>query len=294
MPRVNYIVECREFQKFAVKNRLTANEFMLWHALLELFNREAKGAWWPDEYLSLANSVVLAQTSFGAGDSACDILFRARKGLVRHGLIRYRKGKRNALMPQYAMNYFSAEKDENLIESRTENAPAAFDNLDKTELDAGKTPTSETPKKQGRPQAKALKNPINPNTDSKPITSHTLPAGGSSETGQVNSVNLLEILREKPDRLLFDSAWQTSAKARGAVAQRLLYSYEGVVDSTDAWDSLCEVMRKGLPPDAILRVMPFRPVFSQLSASLQALCHVSAHGSGQTAALIKQFKNNLD
>ncbi|MDI9520104.1 MAG: hypothetical protein QM308_02975 [Bacillota bacterium] len=292
MPRVNYVVECREFQKFAVKNRLTANEFMLWHALFELFNREAKGAWWPDDYLTLANSVVLAQTSFGAGDSACDILFRARKGLVKHGLIRYRKGKRNALMPQYAMNYFSVEKEENLNENGAENAPASLDKYEKIEFDAGKTLVKEAAEPLGKPPAKALKNPINLNTDGKPETLHTVPAGGKSDAEKRNSASLLEILRDLPDGLLFDSAWQTSAKARGAVAQRLLDSYEGEVDSPDAWDDLCEVMRRGLPPDAILRIMPFRPVFSQLLASLRALCHVSVHGSGQTAALIKQYKNN--
>ena len=292
MPRVNYIVECREFQKFAVKNRLTANEFMLWHALLELFNREAKGAWWPDDYLTLANSVVLAQTSFGAGDSACDILFRARKGLVKHGLIRYVKGKRNALMPQYAMNYFSVEKDENLIENKSEKTPATLESSEKIELHASKTPGSEMMNDHSNPLVKVPKNLINRNTDNKPKTFHTLPAVSNSETGQMNSASLLEILRDKPGGLMFDGAWEASAKARGAVAQRLLDSYEGEVDSPDAWDSLCEVMRKGLPPDAILRVMQFRPVFSQLTASLKALCHVSVHGSGQTAALIKQFKNN--
>lgn len=293
MPRVNYIVECREFQRFAVKNRLTANEFMLWHGLLELFNKEARGANWPNDYMTLANSVVLAQTTFGAGDSACDILFRARKGLVKHGLIQYRKGRRNALMPQYQMNYFSVAKEDSLTEEEDELIPAGLDSSEDLSPGAGKTagrkPGKDTANEAVKPLAKALKNPINPNenTDSKLKPSHTALAP------RAGNLSLMDILRDMPERLVFDLAWERSKKARGAVAQRLLDLYEGEVDSPDAWDNLCEVMQKGIPPDAILRLMPERPVFSQLMAGLQALSHVSTHGSGQTAELLKQYKNNL-
>lgn len=253
MPRVNYIVECREFQRFAIRNRLTANEFMLWHGLLELFNREAKGAWWPDDYLTLANSVVLAQTSFGAGDSACDILFRARKGLVKHGLILYRKGKRNALMPQYKLCYFSVEQDNKTNDIKKETAPAGLDMPEDLVEGAGRDEGKNEISERGKARVKPLKNPINRNIDDKPRPNHTpLPPQGD---GKVGPPGLLEILKDKPDELKFDNAWQVSAKARGAVAQRLLNSYEGEVDTKDAWDRLCEVMKMGLPPDAVLRVM---------------------------------------
>ena len=47
MPRINYIAEIRAFAAFASRSRLTANEFVLWHALLEMFNQESCGAHWP-------------------------------------------------------------------------------------------------------------------------------------------------------------------------------------------------------------------------------------------------------
>ena len=70
MPRINYLAEIRAFAAFASRSRLTANEFVLWHALLEMFNQESCGAHWPDGWLPVANARLLAQTTFGAGDSA--------------------------------------------------------------------------------------------------------------------------------------------------------------------------------------------------------------------------------
>lgn len=101
----------------------------------------------------------------------------------------------------------------------------------------------------------------------------------------------MELLRDPPCELLFDLAWQSSSKARGAVAQRLLNQYEGEVDVPDAWDGLCEVMGRGVPPDAILRLMPERPMFSRLMAALLALAQVNKRGNGQVAALLEPYKN---
>jgi len=69
----------------------------------------------------------------------------------------------------------------------------------------------------------------------------------------------------------YDQGWKTSAKARGAVARRLLDKYDGLLEAKDAWGDLCEVMADGLDPSMIERVMPTRPCFSILIARLRAL-----------------------
>lgn len=279
MARVNYVAECRAFHAFAARNRLTANEFMLWHGLLEIFNREARGNEWPAGFLDISNSVLLAHTSFGAGDSACDILRRSRAGLQKHGLIEVVKGRRNSLMPRYKMRYFSVP------DGRETDAPG-LDAPEKTPGHAGKDAAREDTKNEASPQASPAPHPINPNPKANPNRSHiacTVPA--------VNPQGPFRYFMEPPATLEFDLAWKTSARARGAVAQRLLDRYEGDINQPDAWDALCEVMEMGLPPDAVLRVMPEKPLFNQLIASLRALAHVLRHGDGGLKRLMKRFEN---
>lgn len=274
MPRVNYVQECRAFHGFAVNNRLTANEFMLWHALLEIFNKEARGNEWPGGYLNIANSVLLAHTCFGAGDSACDILRRARAGLARHGLIEVVKGRRNSLMPRYRMRYFS-------LVPEGEPGAGGLEAPGESGEGAGKMPPRARPSLAARDTAKPAPHLINPNENQNPNRGHTAPAYPA-----VNPQGPFRYFLKPPGHLEFDAAWKTSARARGAVAQRLLNRYGGEVNQPDAFDTLCLVMEKGLPPDAILRVMPEKPVFSQLAATLRALSHVLACGDGSLKRLM--------
>ena len=84
----------------------------------------------------------------------------------------------------------------------------------------------------------------------------------------------------------YDLGWKTSARARGAVAQRLLDKYDGLLDTKDAWGDLCEVMADGLDPGTIEQALPTRPCFSQLIARLRALaaCGVVNFPSGAAMA----------
>lgn len=239
MPKVNYIRECRAFAAAAVERGLTANAFVLWHALLEAFNRKAVGEDWPDGFLSISNTRLLALTPFGAGDSACETLRRAREQLARQGFIRYRAGERRRLTPAYQMVWFQAGESRAQVEGRLEgNATGNPDAILKVRL------PSRIPNPKGNPN-------------------HTPLLPGGSQPPRA----------EQP---AFDGAWKVSARARGAVAQRLIDAYPGELDSADAWGGLCEVMAQGISPERILAEMPGRPAFSRLIARLRALALVQS------------------
>ena len=70
MPKVNYITEHRAFIRYASDERITANEFILYEALFELFNERAVCNVWPDGFVPLPNGKVLALTVWGSGNSS--------------------------------------------------------------------------------------------------------------------------------------------------------------------------------------------------------------------------------
>ena len=239
MPKVNYIRECRAFTAAAAERGLGANEIALWHALFEAFNRKASGEDWPDGYLSISNARLLALTPFGAGDSGCDILRRARERLARQGFIRYRAGERRRLAPAYQMVWLHAEE-------AGEGAPGGRIAANP----GGKTGGNQETSALGRAAARI------PNPKGNLCHTPSIPGDPGHDCAGGPA---------------FDGAWRISARARGAVAQRLIDAYPGRIDSVDAWGGLCEVMAQGLSPERILAEMPGRPVFSRLIARLRAL-----------------------
>ena len=253
MAKVNYIKECRAFTMLAAEERLSANEVVLWHALFELFNRRAENENWPDGFIQIGNAKLLALTTFGAGDSGCEILRKTREKLQARGLIKYRKGRRSALTPEYCLCYFFAEKSE--------------------AADTAETPEPIRPKSTnpGRWTGKPLDIPLNVNLNGNPNPGHTQFLTGRGNPRANDDLG-------HTDGSGYDQGWKTSAKARGAIAQRLLDQYDGLLDTRDAWGDLCEVMADGLSPEAIEAVMPARPAFSRLIARLRALVACGKYG----------------
>ena len=339
MAKVNYIRECRAFTMLAAEERLTANEFVLWHALFELFNRKAEGDEWPDGFVQISSARLLALTTYGVGDSGCETLRKTREKLQARGLIRYRKGRRGALTPEYSLCYFFAEKSEPAGNAET----PVITRLESTvpERRTGKLLGKPLGRPLGKPLGKPLGIPLNVNLNVNPnlnpghtqfLTGGTNPRAsegqrqthpvddavsrqpneareGRSEHPQcgikrtdspMNKETIKECsdddcdhcelrgcnhpakqgagkgydyaeLSGHTDESGYDLGWKTSARARGAVAQRLLDKYDGLLDTKDAWGDLCEVMADGLDPGTIERVMPTRPAFSRLIARLRAL-----------------------
>ena len=105
MPIVNYVREHRRFIKYASDEKLTASERLLWYALMEIFNQEAEGNVWPDDFIRISNNRLLAVLE----PMGIDTMVRARNALKQHGRIDFRPGSRNKLNPSYRMMYFYPE-----------------------------------------------------------------------------------------------------------------------------------------------------------------------------------------
>ena len=93
---------------YAADEGLSANEFVLWHALLNFFNQRAKGNDWPDGFVTVSNNRLLALTTFN-GRKRDETLRLTRKSLVERGLIEYVEGQRNSSNPQYRLIYFTSK-----------------------------------------------------------------------------------------------------------------------------------------------------------------------------------------
>ena len=104
MAYVNYVREHMTFIEYAADERLSANERLLWYALIHLMNRRANGSDWPEDFISIPNSRILVLVPFGE-----DTLIDVRNRLAQRGLIDYQKGERNKRAPLYRMHYFHAE-----------------------------------------------------------------------------------------------------------------------------------------------------------------------------------------
>lgn len=101
---VNYIREHEAFIEYASDNGLSANERLVWYALIHIFNSRAQGKVWADGFIRIANKRLLSFLPM-----QFDAMAKARNALKQRGLIEYEQGQRNKDMPMYRMKFFSAE-----------------------------------------------------------------------------------------------------------------------------------------------------------------------------------------
>ena len=116
MPIVNYIREHRRFIQYASDEKLTANERLLWYALMEIFNQRADGNDWPDDFIRISNDRVLTLCPMGF-----DTMAKARNGLKQRGRIEFRAGDKNKANPAYRIIYFSPESNPKISDNMTDN-----------------------------------------------------------------------------------------------------------------------------------------------------------------------------
>lgn len=149
-----------------------------------------------------------------------DSLLRARKNLSKLGLIQYKPGRKNTLCPHYQLVYFP---------SRKESYPQAVDNV---------------PESAGNPRGNT--------PDNRP---YNMPGNTGGNT-RVIPLNQRETQTESHTDCCYDNAWRTSARARSAVAQRIINQWGG--DRTGGDDihfDLVDYMEKGMTPETITQVM---------------------------------------
>lgn len=100
MPIVNYVREHMRFIEYAVDEKISSNERLLWYALMHIMNARATGNDWPGDFIPIDNDRVLMYCPMGF-----DAMARARNGLKQKGLIDFKPGNKNKASPMYKMNY---------------------------------------------------------------------------------------------------------------------------------------------------------------------------------------------
>ncbi len=121
MAIVNYVKESKAFIAYASDNKITANEFVLWHALFHIFNQRATSNVWPDGFVPVSNSKLLSFTTFGCGNSALETLRKSRDRLIQRGLIEYRAGERNKRNPMYRIIFFNTSETADFTQEKLDN-----------------------------------------------------------------------------------------------------------------------------------------------------------------------------
>jgi len=212
MASVNYVRENIAFIEYASDNNVTANERLLWYALLHILNMRAEGTCWPDGLIPVSNKRLLSFLPFKE-----DSLFEARNRLAQRGIIKYKAGQKNTQNPMYAMVYFSTGGASNPII-------------------AGNMPGNVQGNVPGNIQGNMQGNQ------------------GGSLPDIYNKPNVVVNLTQTNTHTQYsnDDAWRTSARVRGAVAQRLLDAWKGGRDDySDAHFDVCEYLSMGMTPDQI-------------------------------------------
>lgn len=239
MPVVNYIREHEWFIEFAADEGLTPNDVALYDAILYFVNRRAEGNVWPDDFIRIRNDRLLTYCHMGF-----DAMARSRNKLKQKGVIDFLNGDRNKEAPAYRIIYKCLDSfppDGNVYPLKTDN------NADKS---ADKTTDKSADKTADKGADIILnhtgghipnQNGIDSHTDS--ITAADRARGRMEET-YIDSAGLTQPCR-------FDSAFQTSDRARMAVAQRILNQFDGEMDYENAHFRLAEFLHDGMPPEIL-------------------------------------------
>lgn len=222
MASVNYVRENIAFIEYASDNNVTANERLLWYALLHIFNMRAEGTCWPDGLIPVSNKRLLSFLPYKE-----DSLFEARNRLAQRGIIKYKAGQKNTQNPMYAMVYFSISGASN---------PILAGNMQ------GNIPGNVQGNMQGNIQGNV------PGNDP-----------------DIYKPNVVVNLTQTQTHTQYgnDDAWRTSARVRGAVAQRILDGWSGRRDGySDAHFDVCEYLSMGMTPDQISSTLKDCPLAS--------------------------------
>lgn len=98
MATVNYLRELEAFIEYAPEAELTANERLVWYALMHIFNQRANGSQWPDGYLAIDNRRLMLYLPISE-----NAMMQARNQLAQHGLLNYVPGRKNSSNPMYQL-----------------------------------------------------------------------------------------------------------------------------------------------------------------------------------------------
>ncbi len=227
--QVNYVREHERFIEYAADERLSANEQLLWYALMHIFNQRAEGNEWPDGFIRVTNDRLFTYLPI-----KWDAMARARNALKQHGRIDFRNGNRNKAAPEYRILPFYPSY-----------YPLKTDNTGGNE--GGNTGGNERGNIQGNTgdfNININRTYTNPDRD---IYTHSDQYRHPDARARLEDTYIDADGEERPCR--FDGAFLTSDRARAAVAQRILDQFFGDMDSENAHRTMCEFMHDGMPPE---------------------------------------------
>lgn len=246
MPIVNYVREHIRFMEYATDEHITASERLLWYALMHIMNQRAQGNVWPDEFIRISNDRLLSYCPM-----KFDTMASARNGLKQRGLIEFTKGEKNKLSPAYRMIYFYPQYMAPETEKDGESYPKNSDYMgDNTGGNIG----DNTGNNPGSNKGDFNINYTNGGTytQGKPLGIHTQERNCQDYPAPREPVRLYRAMNDQFKPCRYDSAWRTSKRARGAVAQRIIEKLRFSLDDCSTLHGrLMEYMDLGMIPELI-------------------------------------------
>ena len=216
MAIVNYVREHTRFIEYAADEHVSTGERLLWYALMHIFNQRAQGNVWPDEFIRISNDRLLSYCGM-----KFDTMAEARNRLRQRGLIEFTRGERNKVAPAYRMIYFYPQY-------KAPNTELDGFYPEKSDYIGGYLGDNMGDNLGGNPGDNLGDISINNTyTENEREISHTTDQQGNpgvrgrGREGSAAPDGYVGLDGKKhPPR--FDAAWKTSARVRGAVAQRIL------------------------------------------------------------------------
>lgn len=307
MCQVNFIEEFNSFILFAKDNVLSAQERSFWMALFYVcnswamrhYNPQTKTADWPDDFIIVTNEEIYLLANLNK-----KAILTVRNQLKQRNLIDFKQGVGNTgKKPMYKLRYLS-------LEVGSKNAPNYAPNYGPnygTNYAPNYGPNYGPNSFPTLPPTAARDSNyinINKNGDINQQDTHGYIPASSTRSARARAQYMGLDNKLRPAR--FDGAYLTSARARGAIAQRLLEEFDGDQASDDAHSCLCELMEWGMPPEIIEDAMEGQKSTIGWCARLRALanmlgyseepgrrdwvrCLEIAHGDQEKAARLYQF-----
>jgi hypothetical protein len=239
MCNINFVREFGLIMEEARKEYMGCRERMLWISLFYIandraqYNPQTQTYDWPEDFFQISHAELNLYCKLDK-----KAIEQLRNYLKQKGYIEFQNGERNGKKPAYKLNYLSKR------DFGGENAPKETPNI--PPKDTPKAPPKDTP--NTGPKDTPLYSKYKQGIDTGEGDTHTADNDREAYTRPRAGSYLGLDFGEYPCR--FDSAWQTSERARGAVAQRIL---DGACWAGDGYahERVTEYMQSGLPPELI-------------------------------------------
>lgn len=232
MSQINFVSEFRAITDTCRRECIPGRARLLWIALFTLANDRAKisddgDTWeWPDDFFPVSNSELEANCPLEKR-----AMLEARNRLKQLGVIDFRAGESQHKPAKYKLIYqTSGWRYKNVPPNVPPQVPP------------------QVPRTAPQDVPFYINTEYKNNADKKGVYSHTSDQRRPSDArARLDDTYIDANGEEMPCR--YDGAFQTSEKARAAVAQRILDGFFGDIDSENAHRRICTFLHDGMPPE---------------------------------------------